>query len=138
MKKLIYSLTAALILSACSVNKSAPCENTICTMEFKMIQVKFNDASGNPLAVKDFTSINKRTGESTMQNNEPTTVNNRGIYTVASDADVKKLSEAGDIITISATHPGSNKKTDTKFVVAGGACACHINKISGPAEVTLQ
>ena len=103
-----------------------------------MIQVKFNDAAGNPLTVKDFSAVNKRTGESTMQNNEPATVNNKGIYVVASDADVKKLSEAGDALIVSATNPVSNKKIDTEFVVAGGLCACHVNKISGPAEVTLQ
>ncbi len=102
-----------------------------------MVQVKFKNASGNPVSVKDFSAINKRTGESTVQNNEPPTVNNQGIYTVASDADVKKLTESGDVITVSATHPATNKTTSAEFVVSGGKCACHITKVSGPAEITL-
>jgi hypothetical protein len=102
-----------------------------------MVQVKFNDASGNPVTAKDFAAINKRTGESTVQNNEPATDYNQGMYTVASDADVKKLTESGDIITVTATHPETGKKVSAEFVVSGGQCACHINKISGPAELTL-
>jgi hypothetical protein len=102
-----------------------------------MVQVKFNDASQMPVEVKDFASINKRTGESTVQNNEPATINNRGNYIVASDSDVKKLSEAGDVITVSATHPISNKKIKAEFVISGGICACHISKISGPAVMTF-
>ena len=102
-----------------------------------MVQVKFKDMSGDAVAVKDFSAINKRTGESTVQNNDPATVNNQGNYTVASDADVKKLSESGDVITVSATHPTTNKKASAEFVVTGGKCACHINKVSGPSEITL-
>lgn len=124
-----------ILFSACSTTNQSECGNIICTQEFRMVQVKFSDASGNPVAVKDFTAINKRTGESTAQNNEPETINNQGNYTLASDADVKKLSEAGDVIIVSATHPISNKKIEAEFVVSGGMCACHISKVSGPAEL---
>lgn len=124
-----------ILFSACSTTNQSECGNIICTQEFRMVQVKFSDASGNPVAVKDFTAINKRTGESTAQNNEPETINNQGNYTLASDADVKKLSEAGDVIIVSATHPISNKKIEAEFVVSGGICACHISKVSGPAEL---
>lgn len=102
-----------------------------------MVQVTFKDSSGNPLVVKDYSAINKRTGESTVRNNESTTLNAQGIYVVASDADVKKLSEAGDVVTVSASHPTTSKKTTAEFVVTGGVCACHINKVSGPAEIVL-
>ena len=102
-----------------------------------MVQIKFTDTSGNALTVKDYSSINKRTNKPMMQNNEPTTINNKGNYIVASDADRAQLSESGDTILVSATHPQTNKKIETEFVVSGGICACHINKISGPAEVVL-
>ncbi len=132
-------LTIAFFLSACSATKTDPseCGQVMCTQEFRMVQVKFKDAAGNAVVVKDFSAINKRTGESIVQNNEPPTVNNQGNYTVASDADVKKLSEPGDVITVSATHPTTNNKISAEFVVSGGKCACHINKISGPAEIIL-
>lgn len=97
-----------------------------------MVQVKFIDASGNPVIVKDFSSIIKRTNNPVMKNNDPA---GSGVYTVASDADLKQLSEKGDIIMVSATHPQTNKKIEAEFVISGGLCACHINKISGPAEI---
>ena len=138
MIKLIYVFSLVIFLfSACSTVNKSECENLVCTEEFRMVEVKFIDASGNPVSVKDFAAINKRTGESTVQNNEPATINNRGNYIVASDADVKKLSEAGDVINVSATHPISNKKIEAEFVISGGICACHISQISGPAIMTF-
>jgi len=102
-----------------------------------MVQVKLKDASGNPLTVTDFSAINKRTGESTVQNNEPPNPNNQGNYTVASDADVRNLTQSGDIITVTATHPTTNKKASVNFLISGGKCACHITKVSGPKEIIL-
>lgn len=133
MKKLIYILSiCSLCFGACSASNKPVCEDLICTMEFRMVQVKFIDASGNPVTVKDFSSIIKRTNNPVMKNNDPA---GSGVYTVASDADLKQLSEKGDIIMVSATHPQTNKKIETEFVISGGLCACHINKISGPAEI---
>lgn len=102
-----------------------------------MVQVTFKDSSGTPLTVKDFSAVNKRTGESTVQNNEPFAGINQGVYTVASDAYVKKLSEKGDVIRVSASHAVTGKNAVAEFVVSGGACACHINKVSGPSEIVL-
>jgi len=140
MKNPFYKFLAmTILLFSCSGAKinTSQCEPMICTQEFRMVQVKIKDALGNPVIVKDFTAINKRTGKSTVQNNDPVTISNQGNYTVASDADVKLLSETGDSITITAVHPETNKKISAEFVVSGGKCACHINKISGPAELTL-
>ena len=138
MKNIVYIfLLASLTFFACSATKTSPanCENMICTQEFRTVQVKFKDASGNPVTVKNFSTINKRTGASTVPKDEPG--NSQGNYTVASDADVRKFSESGDVISVSATHPTTNNKTTAEFVVSGGICACHINKISGPAEITF-
>ncbi len=107
----------------------------MCTQEFRMVQVKFKDSAGNPVTVKDFAAKIKRTNESTAQNDDPSTINNQGIYTVASDADVRKLAESGEAIAVTATHPTTGKKVSADFVIAGGLCACHINKVSGPAEI---
>ena len=101
-----------------------------------MVQVKFKDTLGRPVIVKEFTAIIKRTGKSTVKN-DPVAISNQGNYTVASDADVKVLSETGDSITITAVHPETNRKISAEFIVSGGKCACHINKISGPMELTL-
>ncbi len=140
MRKLVFIFSVSVsFLFACSATKTNPveCGQMICTQEFRMVQVKFKDAAGNPVTVKDYSAVNKRTGVSTVQDNDPATVNNQGIYIVASDADVKKLSESGDVITVSATHPATNNKVTAEFVVKGGACACHISKVSGPSEIVL-
>ena len=140
MKSPYYILLAASIsLFSCSAGKvnTSLCEPMICTQEFRMVQVKIKDALGNPVTVQNFKAINKRTGKSTIQDNDPVTISNQGNYTVASDADVKEISETGDSITVTAVHPETNKKVTADFVVSGGKCACHINKISGPAELTL-
>ena len=101
------------------------------------MQIRIKDALGNPVAVKDFKAINKRTGKSTAQDNDSISFGNQGNYTVASDADVRELSETGDSITVTAVHPQTNKKLSADFVISGGKCACHINKVSGPVELTL-
>lgn len=140
MKKLVYLFFISVsFLVACSATKTNPveCGEMICTQEFRMVQVKFKDAAGDPVVVKDYSAINKRTGASTVQNNDPVTENNRGFYIVASDADVKNLSESGDVIIVNATHPTTNKKVTAEFVVNGGLCACHINKVSGPSEIVF-
>jgi hypothetical protein len=138
MKSFIYIFSiCCLNFAECSTTNQPDCGELICTQEFRMVQVKFNDALGNAVAVKDFSSINKRTNRSMMQNNEPATINNLGNYIVASDADRTQLSETGDTILVSAIHPKTNKKMETQFVVSGGLCFCHINKLSGPAEITF-
>ncbi len=140
MRSPFYNILAVTIsLFSCSTGKlnTSQCEPMICTQEFRMVQVKIKDAMGNPVTVKDFKAINKRTSKSTVQDNDPISITNQGNYTVASDADLKELSETGDVITVTAVHPETNKKVSADFVVSGGRCACHINKISGPAELTM-
>lgn len=103
-----------------------------------MVPVKFNDAAGSPVIVKDFSAINKRTQQPMVQNNEPATINNQGNYIVASDADRKELSDSGDTVVVSATNPKTNEIKKAEFVISGGICACHINKISGPDKIIFK
>lgn len=139
MKKLIYIFPAvALFFFSCSTTSPKPeCGKIMCTLEFRMLQVHFKDSSGNSLVVKNYSAINKRTGESTITQGELLNPNSQGVYVVANDADVKKFSEAGDVIIVSASHPTTNKKATAEFVITGGMCACHINKVSGPSEIML-
>ena len=127
-----------LLFTACSTTNQPECGELICTQEFRIVQVKFTDAIGNAVTVKDYSAINQRTKKSMAQNNEPPTINNQGNYIVASDADRINLSEKGDKIVVSATHPESNKTLKGEFVVSGGICACHINRISGPAVIVFD
>jgi hypothetical protein len=62
---------------------------------------------------------------------------NQGIYVVASDSDILKLSEKGDNVLVSAIDSKTNVKLEVEYLIAGGLCSCHVTKISGPDTVKL-
>ena len=119
----------ALFVVSCSEQVvEADCPSLICTQEFRTVSLRFEDASGQPITVKDFSAIIRRTGKST-QAFEVDTVNFKGNYAVVTDSDT---------IDVSAVNPKTNQKKSTSFVVSGGKCACHIEKISGPEKVVFE
>jgi len=121
-------------LVSCSATDPSGCEDMACTMEFRTVTVKFIDDSGNPLVVKDYSAVNKRTGRSMTQTSN---MGGQGIYVVASDSDLTELSEKGDIVLVSATNPKNNSKVSAEFVISGGLCICHVGKISGPETIKI-
>lgn len=128
----------ALFVVSCSEQVvEADCPSLICTQEFRTVSLRFEDASGQPITIKDFSAIIRRTGKST-QAFEVDTVNFKGNYAVVTDSDTKNLSPKGDTIDVSAVNPKTNQKKSTSFVVSGGKCACHIEKISGPEKVVFE
>ena len=130
----IFFLILGVFFGSCSVSEPAVCENMVCTKEFRTITVKFIDDYGNPLLLNNYSAINKRTGRSMSQNS---IINGLGIYVVASDADLKELSEKGDIVLVSASNPKNNSKVSAEFVISGGLCICHVSKISGPETIMI-
>lgn len=133
MKKLLgFLLILGTLLISCS--EKLECQDMVCTKEFRMITVKFVDANGNPQIVKDFTVVNKRTGERMTPVND---MANQGLYVVASDSDLLKISEKGDILLVSAIDSKTNVKLQVEYLIAGGVCSCHVTKISGPDTVKL-
>ena len=133
MKKTIgLFLVLGFLMLSCS--DSVECEDIVCTKEFRTVSLRFVDANGNPQIVKDFTVVNKRTGEIMTPLND---MANQGLYIIASDSDKTKLSENGDNVQVTATNSKTNVKIQADFVISGGLCACHINKISGPDTIQL-
>lgn len=127
-------LILCLILVSCSSSDPTACKDKVCTMEFRMVSVRFVDDTGNPQVVKDYSAVNKRTGRSMTPNYDNLV---QGFYVVASDSDLKELSEKGDIVLVSATNPKNNTKVTAEFVISGGICICHISKISGPETIKI-
>jgi len=125
-------LVGALFLGSCS--DSAVCPDMVCTKEFRTVTIRFVNAEGNPQQVKDFTVLNKRTGEIMTPLSD---MAGQGLYVVASDSDLAKLSEKGDNIQVTATDIKTNTKLQADFVISGGICSCHISKISGPDTVKI-
>lgn len=136
--RLSYFIPLVLFITSCSDQViEADCPSLICSQEFRTVSVRFEDASGQPIAVKDFSAVIRRTGKTT-QIFEVDTLNFKGNYGVVTDSDIKNLSPKGDTIDVSAVNPKTNQKKSTSFVVSGGKCACHIEKISGPEKVVFD
>ncbi|MFD2164382.1 hypothetical protein ACFSJU_18395 [Paradesertivirga mongoliensis] len=114
-----------------------PCPAMICTQEFRSIVVIFKNSAGSPISVKNFTSLIRRTGK-TPQSGAVDTVHFKGNYAVVTDGDTKNLLSQGDTIDVSAVNPGTNQKKTAQFVVSGGKCACHIEKLSGPETIVFD
>lgn len=134
-RQLIKIVVIGLLLSSCSdSNSTVECEDIVCTKEFRTITLKFVDINGNPQIVKDFKVINKRTGEIITSVNDLT---NQGVYVVASDSDLLKLSEQGDNVQVTASDPKTGAKIQVDYVISGGLCSCHVIKVSGPETVKI-
>ncbi|TKC00629.1 hypothetical protein [Pedobacter cryophilus] len=137
MKTLCCFITVIMFWS-CNKPEEINCENLICTQEFRIVNVKFIDALGNAIEVKDFKSLNLRTNKDLTSSNYVDPINAKGYYTVVTDANTKDLSSKGDYIRVSAKHPVNGTIKEVDFVVSGGECACHISKISGPEEIVFK
>ena len=135
--KPLLCIILVLFLGSCHNVEQAPCENLICTQEFRMITVKFTDTNGEPLLVKDFKSINLRTNKPLTSSNIDATIFTKGVYIVATDTNLSDLSNEGDRIKVSATHPTNGTLKEAEFVISGGICNCHVSKISGPEVVSF-
>ena len=133
-------LLCIFILVSCTeivTDETVNCPAIACTEEFRTVSVKFKDAAGNPLIIKNFSAIVRRTGKATDSGPVDTT-NFKSYYSVVTDNDTKSLSAQGDTIDVSAVNSKTGQKKTVQFVVSGGKCACHIEKISGPEEVVFE
>ncbi|RYD76031.1 MAG: hypothetical protein EOP53_15450 [Sphingobacteriales bacterium] len=139
MSKLPFLLLFIPLVNTCnqaSQQQAQKCPEKACTMMFASIPVKFVDNNGQPAAVKNYKAVNLRTKEDiTHQDNSNTT---GSFFAVADDSDLKKLTEAGDDIEVTATDSASNKQVSGIIKVSGGVCACHVARISGPEEIKVN
>ena len=141
MKRLFFLIALPSLLYSCETLEKTQednCPPQACTMEYRAVSVRFVDEEGKPLEVKNYTSINRRTKTSMLKGVVPDTVTADGWALVASDANLHDISEAGDTIVVTAFHPVNGNKTESLFVITGGKCACHINKVSGPEQVVIK
>lgn len=137
-KQFFLLLLISIFLTSCLGQKEVTCENLICTQEFRSIPVKFVDADGKPVAVKEFKAVNTRTKKVMSEGRDQNFPTTEGVYTIASDANLKDLSENGDIILVSAKNAATQVKKEAEFKVVGGVCSCHVHKISGPDEIVFD
>lgn len=134
---IIFLLVGTIALISCAGQKENNCGDRMCTMEFRTIQVKFVDKDGKLVSVKDFKSVNTRTNKTLSTGDGTEFTNTEGAYVVATDANLKDLSVEGDSVLVTAKN-ANNQTAEGKFKIAGGVCACHISKISGPEEISFD
>lgn len=141
MKRLFFVAGLAAVFASCETlekSQATDCPPQMCTQEFRAVSVKFIDANGQAVKVKNYTSINKRTNASMLKGYAPDTVSAEGIGLVASDANLADISEAGDSVIVTGKHPVSNTTVRGSFFIKGGKCSCHISKVSGPSELAFN
>jgi len=125
------------LLSCKKKSTDSECGKIICTEEFRSIGIKYVDNKGLPAQVKDFSAVNQRTGEKVVPRvTAITTI--KGSYIVIDDLNTKTLSEAGDDLKVTATSMETNQTKSVTVKVKGGKCACHVDKLSGPEQVTFD
>lgn len=134
LKKLFIAGAAALLFASCE--KSTKCGERLCDASFAYITVQFVDENGNGIAVKNYSAVNQRTKDTLATSMLPDGV--PGAYVVADDSHVRKLSENGDEIKVTATDSATDVTKTAVFKVSGGECECHISKISGPEKITFE
>ena len=142
MKRIILPFLASILFWACTENEELSCDEKVCTMQFESVKVKFIDADGNALVVKDFSAYNSRTKKPISNlNTSLDTIYQKGYYEIANDLNKSELSPEGDEIIVTAKHPKTNVEKTAKFVVAGSISPCvscsHISKISGPEIINF-
>lgn len=137
MYKIVYVLFCVIVFMACHKKEISDCRNRICTTESRSIVFTFTDKSGTGVAVKDYSVVNMRTGESVKRNVSGLSLA-PGTYIVLDDSYVNKLSAEGDDIKISGKLEATGQTKSTIMKVAGGACACHIQKISGADKLAFD
>lgn len=137
MKKALLVLAVTILLASCreAPVKLRECPDLVCTEQFVSFSIKFIKG-GQPIDVIDYSSVNQRTGDTLAS--KKLDMQPAGIYLVADDNDVKNLAEKGDEIKITGTDSLTNETKTAIVKISGGKCACHVEKISGPEQISFD
>jgi len=134
---MLVCAVGVILLAACDKTDNSNCQDKICDESFATLVVKFVDKNGEGVAVDNYSAVNQRTGDTlsvaTSDINSET-----GIYIVASDRHISKLSESGDSVKVTGTYTKSAQTKSAIIKVKGGNCACHISKIDGPEQIKFD
>lgn len=137
-KTALILLLCAVLFTECKKKNTSDCPSTICTESFAMVTFSFTDKNGVGIGVKNYSAVNQRTGD-TIKNASAASISLiPGTYIVVDDNYIKKLSGEGDDIRVSGTHETTGQTKTAIIKVAGGECACHIQKISGPDKISFD
>ena len=125
------------MLASCKQRVIETCENKACTLNLVTITMQFVDKNGDGVALKDYSAVNLRTND-TIGPAGANVRHMRGYYAVVDDSYLLKLSAKGDQIRVTGTDSVSNQTKSATIKVAGGRCACHVTKLSGPDKIQFD
>jgi hypothetical protein len=124
---------ACLALASCKTTKKATCPpNVMCTMMFKSISVQVKDANGHAVLLDEAYTVQTKTKETIRPAHHGKA---DGYYVVLDDSYQKKLQNMNASFRFIGIKDG---KEVISQVFRIGADCCHISKIEGPEEITLQ
>jgi len=138
-KAIFILLLAVMTFSSCETSETpSDCESKICDQSFSYVMVSFTDKNGLGVPVKNYSAVNKRTGDTLKSATLASLSLVAGTYVIADDSHRKVLAENGDDIKISGTYEATNQTKTATVKIAGGKCACHIQKLSGPDKIAFD
>ncbi|SHG42669.1 hypothetical protein SAMN04488522_105466 [Pedobacter caeni] len=134
-----FVVLAVTLAFSCSKPVDSYCEKeNICTTDFRSVGISFTDNKGAPTAVKDYSAILVRTGDTVKSLLSTGIKPVPGAFIVIDDSYTSKLLEQGDDIKVTGTSVQTNQTKSTVIKVSGGKCACHIRKVSGAEKVAFD
>ncbi|MBE9584143.1 hypothetical protein IM792_06765 [Mucilaginibacter sp. JRF] len=138
LKRILLFAIASTLLLSCGKKSVSTCQDKVCTEEFAMITMLFKNKNGKGEPLSIITVINKRTNQPVDRSTSAMLDMVPGGYLIIDDLSTKTLSESGDDILITATDSAGTQTKATTIKVAGGKCACHVQKLSGPDTVQFD
>jgi hypothetical protein len=142
LKKIAPVLLAAIsLLTACDKYTNSKCGDKICDLSFASLRIMFVDKDNKGVFLKknSYSAVNQRTNDTIkITTTNPQALVVVGSYPVVNDNYTQKLSEAGDDIKVTGTDSLTNQTKSAIITVAGGECACHIKKLSGPDKIQFD
>lgn len=118
--------------SSCNKNnsKKSDCEDVACTMMFAMINLNVTDSAGQPVKLDEAYTIREATTEVLKYDRAYD-----GAYPVLDDGYLSKLKNDRAKFVFTGKLNGAEVVKETFEISAD---CCHINKVSGPAEVVVK
>ncbi len=136
--RLLSLIPAILLFLVAACDRETECPPRFCTEQFVSVALSFADASGNPVPVRDVAAVNTRTGTNYAPEAAGIRPDSASRYIIITDSEKQTVSGRGDTIRVTAAHAATGQEKTAELVVSGGECACHIQKVSGPARVVFD
>ena len=132
MKATTLFLSLALLIFSCN-NEGTDCENTICTTDFRVVSVKIVDQSG---ASVELTRSEVADADGNVFIRDMSDVDRTELfYLIASDGNQGDLKLGENTVTFRGWID-DELVVEQEYVI--GLDCCHISKVSGPEEISID